>query len=263
MTQSAGVMSAGQELGAPLAVRAMGIVKDFSFRRVLDDVSIEVPRWTFLTIFGPNGAGKTTLLRILTTISRPTSGRVEICGKNPWGSGKSAIRSKIGLISHQTLLYDGLTGMENLLFFGRLYGIARARGRAEDLLREFDLWGRRDDRARTYSRGMQQRLAIARALVHEPEILLFDEPFTGLDPSASRMLLSLLVRLKAAGRSAVMATHDLGEGLALGDRWAILVGGRIAASGESREITAAALAERYFEAAGVSAPAPARSSHGE
>ncbi len=130
--------------GGPLdsrspAIRARGIVKDFSFRRVLDGVDLELPEGTFLTLFGPNGAGKTTLLRILTTISRPTAGEVQIGGRAVRGPAKAAIRSKIGLISHQTLLYDGLTGMENLLFFGRLYGVRDLRERAESLLREFDL----------------------------------------------------------------------------------------------------------------------------
>lgn len=255
IAEDRGSADTGADLSS-LAVHASDLVKDFGFRRVLDGVSLEVPRGTFLTLFGPNGAGKTTLIRILTTISRPTSGIVRIAGLTATGPGKTKIRAKIGLISHQPLLYDHLTGMENILFFARLHGLEHPRRRAEELVKQFELWPRRDDRVGTYSRGMQQRLALARALVHDPELLLFDEPFTGLDPAASRGLLGLLQDLKHAGRSAVLTTHDLPEGLALGDRWGILVGGRLVAEGESRAITAAALTERYFEATGTGSSKP-------
>jgi ABC-type multidrug transport system ATPase subunit len=144
-------------------VRAAGIVKEFGFRRVLDGLSLEIAAGTFLSLLGPNGAGKTTLLRILATLARPTEGRVEIQGLDVRGPHQIAIRARIGVISHQTFLYDGLTARENLLFFARQYGIPAASGRAEALLREFGLWERRDDRAGSFSRGMQQRLTIARA----------------------------------------------------------------------------------------------------
>ena len=217
----------------------------------LQSVDLQVRRGRIYGVLGPNGAGKTTLIRILASVCRPTAGRVEIDGRDVRGRDQAALRSRIGVISHQTLLYDGLTGMENLLFFGRLYGIEGPRERAEELLREFRLWERRDDRTGTYSRGMQQRLAIARALVHDPEILFLDEPFTGLDPVAARLLVSLLERLKGNGRAAVMTTHDLAEGLALSDRWAILARGRLADQGASRETDAARLEARYFEVAGA------------
>jgi len=229
------------------AVRAIGIVKEFGFRRVLDGVSIEIASGTSLSLLGPNGAGKTTLLRILATLARPTAGQVEVLGMGAGGRHRGAIRGRIGVISHQTFLYDGLTGLENLLFYAGLYGVASPRERAEALLREFQLWERRDDRAGTYSRGMQQRLTIARALLHEPEILFLDEPFTGLDPAASRLLRALFERLRGSGRTLVMATHNVAEGLALGDRWAILAGGGLADGGECRGTTAADLEARYFE----------------
>jgi heme exporter protein A len=241
-------------------VRAVGIVKEFGFRRVLDGVSLEVAAGTSLSLLGPNGAGKTTLLRILATLARPTSGRVEIQGLDVRGRHQIAIRARIGVISHQTFLYDGLTAWENLLFFAGQYGVHDARERAETLLREFGLWERRDDRTGTFSRGMQQRLTIARALLHDPEILFLDEPFTGLDPAASRLLRALFERLRGSGRTLVMTTHDVDEGLALGDRWAILADGVLADGGSCRELTPAALEERYFallKKARIGAPAGA------
>jgi len=232
------------------AIEAIGIVKDFGFRRVLDGVSLEVPRGTFYTLFGPNGAGKTTLIRILSSVARPTSGRAVVEGRDVRGAERGAVRASIGFISHRTLLYDHLTGLENLLFFARLYGVRDARERAGELLRDLDLWSRRDDAAGTYSRGMQQRLAIARALVHDPPVLFLDEPFTGLDPAAARLFSSLLDRLRDERRTALVVTHDLTEGLALGDRWGILSGGRIADSGQSRGTNDAWIADRYFQIAG-------------
>ena len=229
-------------------MRAVYLVKEFGFRRVLDGLSLEVATGTSLALLGPNGAGKTTLLRILATLARPTSGRVEVNGLDARGRHQTAIRARIGVISHQTFLYDGLTALENLTFFARQYGVADARERAGALLAEFGLWERRDDRTGTFSRGMQQRLTIARALLHDPEILFLDEPFTGLDPAASRLLRALLERLRGSGRTLVMTTHDVAEGLALGDRWAILAGGVLADGGSCRGLAPAGLEARYFEA---------------
>lgn len=243
------------QAGAPgtvpsaLAVWTDHLVKEFGFRRVLDGVSIAVQRGSFFTLFGPNGAGKTTLIRILTTVSRPTSGAVRIAGKDLRGGSRIEVRSKIGFLSHQTLLYDALTGLENLVFFAGLYGVNPARARAEHLLGELRLWERRNDLVGTYSRGMLQRLSIARALLHDPEILLLDEPFTGLDPDASRLLTQLLMKLREGGRSAVLVTHDLAGGLALSDRWAVLSGGRIASEGPSARTTLSELTSLYFELA--------------
>ena len=236
---------------APAAVEATDLAKDYGFRRVLDGVSIKVPAGTFYSLFGPNGAGKTTLVKILTTLSRPTAGTVRIAGEESRGPRVSWIRSRIGLISHQTLLYDGMTALENLVFFGRLYGVPRPADRAGALLTELRLWDRRHDRAGTYSRGMLQRLAIARALMHDPEILFLDEPFTGLDPAASLLLRGLLERLKEGGRSAVLVTHDLAEGLALADRWGILAFGRVAAEGRAETTTLPELTDAYFAAARI------------
>lgn len=233
------------------ALRARGIVKEFGFRRVLDDVSFDLPAGTFLALFGPNGAGKSTLLRILASLARPTSGSVEIGGENAHGRSRARTRNTIGLLSHRTLLYDDLTGLENLMFFAGLYGLGDARARAEAQLRDTGLWARRDDRVGTYSRGMQQRLAIARALIHDPTLLLFDEPFTGLDPAASERFAALLHRLKDGKRSAVLVTHDLPSGLALADRWALLADGRIRAEGATSEATAASIAARWAEHAQV------------
>ena len=242
----AGVAAAPVIDQRPPAVRATGVVKDFGFRRVLDGITLEVPSGTFFTLLGPNGAGKTTLIRILATVARPSAGSVEIAGMSARGPERPSVRARIGLISHRPLLYDHLTALENLLFFAGLYGVPSAKDRAEALLSELLLWERRDDPAGTFSRGMQQRLAIARALVHDPEILFLDEPFTGLDPAAARLFSSLLDKLKDRKRTAVMVTHDIGEGLRLGDRWGILSGGALADAGPCRGTTAASLADRYF-----------------
>jgi heme exporter protein A len=230
------------------AVVARGIVKEFGYRRALDGVSLEIPRGQFFALFGPNGAGKTTLMKILTSVSRPTEGTVTVAGVLLRGPTAARVRPKIGYISHHSLVYDGLTGFENLLFFGRLYGVERPAERAEQLLRDLDLWAHREDRAGTYSRGMLQRLSIARALVHDPEVLFLDEPFTGLDPAASRLLTQMLGRLRDRGRSALVATHDLAGGWSLSDRWAILARGRIVADGLSAATSETSLAETYFDA---------------
>jgi len=248
--------AARAEPAAVPAIQAIGIVKDFGFRRVLDGVSLEVPRGSFYTLFGPNGAGKTTLIRILCSVARPTAGRAAVDGRDVRGVERGAVRAGIGLISHRTLVYDHLTGLENLLFFARLYGVPDPRERAGELLRHLDLWPRRDDAAGTYSRGMQQRLAIARALVHDPPVLFLDEPFTGLDPAATRLFSSLLERLRDERRTALMVTHDLAEGLAIGDRWGILSNGRIADSGVSRGMSEPWLADRYFQIVDAAEPVP-------
>ena len=235
------------------AIRAAGLVKDFSFRRILDGVSLEVPPGACLAVFGPNGAGKTTLLRILATLSRPTQGQVEIEGRPVHGARIAAARARLGLVSHQSLLYDGLTGLENMAFFGGLYLRGEPDARIEALLRRFDLWDRRDDRAGTYSRGMQQRLSLARALVHDPAILILDEPETGLDPDGVRLFGDVLREHRSRGGTAVMTTHDVARGLAHADSWIVLVDGRIAAEGPSRPDDAAGILALYGAAARAAA----------
>ena len=178
----------------------------------------------FLTIFGPNGAGKTTLLRMLAGTLRPTRGTIVLAGVGD--ADENAWRRRIGVLSHQTFLYGQLTAEENLRFYGRLYGVADVGGRMEVLLREVGLWDRRRDRVRTYSRGMQQRLALARTLLHEPELVLLDEPYTGLDPHAASMLKGVLRQLRDGRRTVVLVTHNISQGLELADRVVVQSEGR-------------------------------------
>ncbi len=188
-------------------------------------VSFALAAGEFLALFGPNGAGKSTLLRCLAGLARPTRGQVLIAGEAVTG-GDGAWRRGIGVLSHQTYLYAGLSAAENLEFYGRLYGLDRLRERVGEALEGVGLWERRGDRVRGFSRGMQQRLALARTLLHDPRLVLLDEPYTGLDPHAAAMLGGVLERLRDGARTVVLVTHNLSQGLELASRVAIQVGGR-------------------------------------
>jgi heme exporter protein A len=179
----------------------------------------------FLTLFGPNGAGKTTLLRLLAGSLRPTRGEIRLVGM--WANGdEHAWRRRIGVLSHQTYLYGQLTAEENLRLYGRLYGVESLKEHISARLEEVGLQDRRYEQVRTYSRGMQQRLALARTLLHDPELVLLDEPYTGLDPHAGMMLRGVLEKLRNGQRTVVLVTHNLTEGLELADRVVVQVAGR-------------------------------------
>jgi len=242
-------------------------------RPVLRGVSLEIARGEFVAILGANGAGKTTLLRILATLARPSAGTLTIGTVDALAHPDRA-RAFIGLVSHQSLIYPDLTARENLEFYGRMYGAGkqrpggadadqqlRSRGRragqremgdelqplVEDALRRVSLWNRRDDLARTFSRGMIQRLTIARAILHDPLLLLLDEPFTGLDQASAANLSALLREMAVRNRAVVMTTHELGRGLDGVTRALILRGGQI--THELRDdITADALIALMTEA---------------
>jgi heme exporter protein A len=166
------------------------------------------------------------LLRIVAALSRPTSGSVRVAGVDLSREGKEA-RRRIGYLSHQPLLYEDLTGEENLRFYGTMYDVADVEGRITAMLDQVGLQASRRDLVRTYSRGMKQRLSIARAFLHDPSVLLLDEPYTGLDQQASEMLDSVLRDVGAGSRTAVLTTHNLERGLAISHRVAMLVGGRV------------------------------------
>ncbi len=213
---------------APL-LEARGVTRAFGAQRALRGVDLRLAAGDAVAVAGPNGAGKTTLLRILAGLMRPTSGEVHLAdGRTP---RDPAARRRVGLLSHQSFLYDDLTPRENLLFTGRLYGLADAAERTARALEEAGLAARADDPVRQPSRGMVQRVAIARALLHEPEILLLDEPFTGLDvPSAAR-LRALLAAQRAAGRGLVIVTHHLAEAWGFATHGAVLARGQWARTG--------------------------------
>ena len=215
-----------------LAIEVSGLTKRFGSQAALDGIAFRLGRGESLAVFGPNGAGKTTLTRILTSTLRSTAGTIRIEGHDP-REDEIRTRRTLGLISHQTFLYDDLSARENLVFFGRIHGLGDPRLRADALLESVRLEDRADDPVRTFSRGMQQRLALARCLIHDPQIVFLDEPFTGLDPYAASLFRATLERLRADGRTILLVTHNLTEGLELSDRWMILARGRIVAEGVS------------------------------
>jgi heme exporter protein A len=207
-------------------IQVRGLAKSFGLKKVLRGIDLDVGEGEFLTLVGPNGAGKTTFIRILATLSRATRGQAHIGGVSV-EEHPADVRRRIGLVSHRTLLYDDLTAVENLQFYGRMYDVADLDARIEEVLKQVALYFRRHDPVRAYSRGMQQRLSIARAILHDPQVMLMDEPYTGLDQQATAMLRGVLQTLAASGRSVIMTTHDLELGLEVADRVAILADGRV------------------------------------
>jgi heme exporter protein A len=225
-------------------IKIEGLVKNYGMLPVLRGVNLHVQPGEFVTLVGANGAGKTTLLRIVATLLSPTSGRISIGGW-PLPQHADKVRRHLGLVSHHALLYGDLTAAENLMFFARLYDLDDRESRVEDALRTVGLLARQRDAVRTFSRGMTQRLTLARATLHEPDVLLFDEPYTGLDQEASQLLDELLRREHARGRTILMITHDLVHGLNLCDRIAILNRGRIVDSVQRTDVQSADFLDYY------------------
>jgi len=205
------------------------LVKRFGLKTILRGVDFEVQPGEFVALLGPNGAGKTTFLRILASLSRPSLGEVNIAGyKLPQQA--TQVRARLGVVSHMPLLYGDLSAEENLRFYARLYGINNYEKRITEVLEMVGLETRRRDLVRTFSRGMQQRLAIGRAVLHDPDVMLFDEPYTGLDQDASSMLDDVLKTVARQGRTVVMTSHDLSRAEDLATRFDVLSRGIIAAS---------------------------------
>ncbi len=225
-------------------IKIKQLMKQFGLNPVLRGVDLHVRPQEFVTLVGANGAGKSTLLRIVATLSQPTAGEVRVGGwRLPDHAGR--VRRHIGLVSHQPLLYGDLSAAENLTFYARLYNLPDAEERVTRALREVGLVGRRRDPVRTFSRGMVQRLTIARATLHQPDILLLDEPYTGLDQEASALLDNLLREQVHNGRTILMITHDLVHGWQQCDRIAILNRGKIAAEVERNQVTANEFLDLY------------------
>jgi heme exporter protein A len=220
------------------------LTKTFGLRPILRGVNLEVAAGECVALLGPNGAGKTTLIRILSTLVRPTLGRVVVAGYALPGAA-AEVRRRLGVVAHHTLLYTDLTAEENLQFYARVYGLDRPGPRIGAVLARVGLTTRRRDLVRTFSRGMQQRLALARALLHEPQVMLLDEPYTGLDPEASTVLDEVLRGVAAQGRTVLLTTHDLPRAVALANRVVILYRGVIAYEAPTRELTPAQFAETY------------------
>ena len=210
-----------------LSIRELS--RNFGRRRALSRVSLECRAGEIVGLLGPNGAGNSTLLAIISTLAAPSSGDVLYGGRTAKQIG-AAVRSRIGVLSHDLHLYSELTAIENLVFFGRLYGVPNAETAAADALRRARLDDRGNDVVSGFSRGMRQRLALERALLHSPRLLLLDEPFTGLDDASTMALVARLKELKSAGCIMLVATHDLDVGEAVLDRALILHDGRLIAS---------------------------------
>jgi heme exporter protein A len=206
-------------------LEARGLCRSYGRRRVLRDLDLAVEAGEALAIAGPNGAGKTTLLRVLAGLTRPERGEVRLEGR-ALGRGAPEVRRAVGLVSHQTLLYDDLTLHENLTFAARLYGLPQPAATARSALDAAGLGARADDSPRRLSRGLAQRAAIARALLHRPRLLLLDEPFTALDAAASEGLRAELRTRRDQGLGIVLVTHQLGEAWEAATRIAVLVNGR-------------------------------------
>ena len=200
--------------------------KTFGARWALRGVTFAITQGEIVALVGPNGAGKTTLLRIVGTLSRPNAGRVTI-GKIPVADHPNAARSAIGFVGHQTFMYDDLTAWENLTFYARLYDLPNIPERAKQVAERVGIDHRLNDVARTLSRGLQQRLTIARMLLHDPAVLLLDEPYTGLDKVAADLLDQIMLDAKKEGRAVLFSTHDLERGLAICDRAIIMKAGRV------------------------------------
>jgi heme exporter protein A len=207
----------------PAAIELDGLTRRYGERVALQDVTLTVPAGTTLVVFGPNGAGKSTLLRVLATLLRPHSGVVRVLGRALPDDGW-AVRGRIGLLTHEPLLYRDLSGRENLRFHARLHGVPF--DRVEELLERVGLRLRADDRVHTYSRGMVQRLAVCRAVLHDPDVLLLDEPRANLDPAAADLVEPLIGA--GSGRTRVVTSHDPAGGLAEADIALGLRGGRAA-----------------------------------
>jgi len=211
------------------------LVKRFGLKTVLKNLDFEVADGEFVALLGPNGAGKTTFLRILASLSRPSMGEIRLAGYR-LPEQASAVRRRLGVVSHLPLLYGDLTAEENLRFYARMYSLANAEQRISQVLDMVGLSPRRRDLVRTFSRGMQQRLAIGRAVLHDPQIILFDEPHTGLDQDACVMLDNVLKEVAARGRTVVMTSHDLARVAALASRFDVLSRGVITATIQSSQI---------------------------
>ena len=237
----------------PPLLEARNLSRTFGVVRAVDGISFALALGELLTVLGPNGAGKSTLLGMLGGSLRPDSGEIRFRGelRDP---AETAWRREIGVLSHRTFLYGPLTARENLAFYGRLYGLGELEGRVELALEDVGLAPHAHRQVRGFSRGMRQRLALARTLLHDPALVLLDEPFTGLDIHASALLRDVLVRLRDGDRTVVLVTHNLAEGLALADRVAIQAHGRFVFLGERDEFPANGEERFYREHVEVTAP---------
>lgn len=204
------------------AIETDKLTRSFGTRVAVDDLTLAIPEGTVFGFLGPNGAGKTTTVRMLSALIAPTSGTARVEGYQV-GSNDEAIRQSVGILTETPGLYDRLTVMQNLVFFAKLYNLStqRATEQAERYLRMLDLWDRRNERVSGFSKGMRQKVAIARALLHEPKVIFLDEPTAGLDPEASRTVREFIKKLRTEGHTIFLTTHNLPEADELCDLMAV------------------------------------------
>lgn len=243
---------------APL-IEVKEVHKRYGRKPILRGLSLAVEAGHITALLGANGAGKTTLMRVIAGLAKPDRGEIRLGGVRS-AKNLHELRRYIGLVAHLPLLYDTLTAWENLAVFARLYDLEEAPARIEQVLRAVELWPRRNDLVRTFSRGMVQRLAIGRATLHSPPVLLLDEPDTGLDPASADLLHDLIRNLGAADRAILLTTHNLDRARTWADTVSILVDGKIASQQQTRGLDTATLRELMLETGGArvtqAAPAP-------
>jgi heme exporter protein A len=240
------------------AVSCVGVSRTFGRRRALDGVDVSLNAGDCLALFGPNGAGKTTLIKVIAGLLKPTAGSVHIDGRLL--REDASARARIGLISHQSMLYGSLTARENLEFAAKLYGVTDPGAAALRALERMRVADRAETPVRALSRGLQQRVSIARATVHDPTVVLLDEPYTGLDAAGGAALTDMLHLLRASGASLVLVTHNVDEGLAVASHLAVMLGGRIMRREDIASVDHRAFLSEYramvLRSADMSAPQP-------
>jgi ABC-2 type transport system ATP-binding protein len=205
----------------PPVIDARGLSKRFGPQLAVDELSLAVAPGEVFALLGPNGAGKTTTVRMLACLLKPSAGTAEVAGCDILAD-PDGVRTRVGLLTETPGLYERLSAWDNLLLFARLYGVPDPPAQVERYLRLLELWGRRNEATGTFSKGMRQKVAIARALLHEPAVLYLDEPTSGLDPGAARTVRDFLVDLKGQGRTILLTTHNLDEAERLADRIGVL-----------------------------------------
>ena len=231
----------------PPLISVNGIYKRYGRKTVLRGVDLTVGAGKVMALLGDNGAGKSTLLRIISGLAKADRGEILLGGVSLKAAGHE-LRRYVGLVSHAPLLYDALSAEENLAFFAAMYDIEQPAPRIAAVLRDVDWWTRRRDPVRTYSRGMIQRLAIGRAILHNPPVLLLDEPDTGLDQSSAQMLHDLIRTLGAENRAILLSTHNLDRAVEWADSVSLLVGGKIVYQEATADLSGAQLRQLYADA---------------